>query len=151
MPDDDHSSDSDAASDVHLDGKDAPSFYIHWHTGAVLETVNLINARANPVAAAWYPNARYPLAPEHLTVAIAKHLASFGGSLMGDGLLATDTMPQSLQIICALRDLCYDPFFAGVVNSPLGSIYVVRNRASLVDGERLRLAPPPVHAARLFD
>lgn len=75
-------------------GDDDPAIYIFWHDAALRNTVQVVNARDRPVSAAWFRNVHYPITPAQLKQAIANHLRSFGGGLMGDGLIAPNTLEQ---------------------------------------------------------
>lgn len=50
-----------------------------------------------------------------------------------------------------MRDLCFDPYFVGVVPAPLGALCILHDGTQPTRGQPLLPIVPPASGVRLFD
>jgi hypothetical protein len=95
-------------------GEDDPGLLVMWHQPNLeLMVVNINNAgpAGGPAQPAWLA-AVVPITEQQLKVAILKHLLdqAGGGGVVGNCIIAPNSLIEYWRLGFAMRDLCFDPF-----------------------------------------
>jgi hypothetical protein len=132
-------------------GEQDPGVFLEWDTSCLVAAVAHANA-TQPAFPAWMPpGAAYPLHFAQLQQAVVLHLNQFAGGLVGQSLLAPNSLAQCLAIWARMSLMMTDPFMhaicGGAGQFPLARIFVMADNQRQTTGVSM---PPQVPAGVLF-
>ena len=129
-----------------------PACLIMWDEDNVEATVNAMNAAAAAAGGGaappvWlnFPAGGGPMTIPHFKQAILTHVQTScgGGGVIGNALIAPNTLIQYSNVKCLLGGIGFDPFFVANAVCPIGRHYVIADRQRNTTAVADPIPPPP--------
>ena len=135
-------------------GLDDPGVFISWNDEQMQAALVILNNAAVPgqLTPPWLGSAPFPLTLPQLKSAIVTRVGAYGGGVVGNAIIAPNTLLQSFHVREQLCSLSMDPLLATLPAAvlPLASIYTMADEAAQATGTPAPPSAPPPPFLQIF-